>query len=182
MADNNNGAIERPKACNAGRAAIEKLASDFAENVNLEPGEPLDSLVNSLGGEIVYLGFDDASKHDKESIKIEADGSFVIFLPPYTSEERDRFTIAHELGHLFLHFPIRSDATLGMAANRIGSKIEEWEANWFAAGLLMPEKVFRRVYENLAGDIIKIAEYFRVSPTAAEIRVNKLSLNKSAVH
>jgi Zn-dependent peptidase ImmA (M78 family) len=177
MDDNSDGVIERPKACNAGRAAIERLASDFAEAVKLEPGDQLDSLVKSLGGEIVYLGYDDASKHDKESIKIEADGSFVIYLPPYTNEERDRFTIAHELGHLFLHFPIRNDTALSMAANRLGSTIEEWEANWFAAELLMPEKDFRSIFDAHSGCITNIAEYFRVSAKAAEIRAENLGLN-----
>lgn len=52
---------------------------------------------------------------------------------------RDRFTLAHELGHYFMHRNVdlamsRIDSTYNVPAYRKS----EWQANTFAAALLMP--------------------------------------------
>ncbi len=66
------------------------------------------------------------------------------------STVRQRFTIAHELGHFFLH---RASSTVFVDAAPIffrdesssnGSQREEIEANAFAAELLMPEDAIRQ--------------------------------------
>ena len=48
----------------------------------------------------------------------------------------------------------------------------EWEANWFAAGLLMPESEFRVTMNNGAS---YNAAKFNVSKRAAEVRISNLS-------
>ncbi len=176
MAGETNNIYEGAEPCGASREAIESLASDFAEKVGLSPGQPLHSLVNQLGGTIEYLTFDNVAKHDNESILIETDGKFKIFLPPYTTEERDRFTIAHELGHRVLHFPLRKNSDQRMAATRATGSRVEWEANWFAVGLLMPEEKFR-TYCDSCKSLGKVASHFRVSATAARIRADSLGIN-----
>jgi len=67
---------------------------------------------------------------------------------PY--EEKKRFTIAHEVGHYLLHDHLEvhneNSNTLNWfnnAEQQMQKGIQEWEANDFAAELLMPEKVFR---------------------------------------
>lgn len=57
---------------------------------------------------------------------------------------RDRFTVAHEIGHLLLHKP----ASLSLARNQFEKKIPayknpEWQANTFAAELLAPPHIIR---------------------------------------
>jgi len=44
----------------------------------------------------------------------------------------------------------------------------EWEANWFAAQLLMPREEFREVIAQK--DVRYAAEYFNVSVAAAKVR------------
>ncbi|OYQ81781.1 hypothetical protein B9T19_03725 [Ignatzschineria sp. F8392] len=57
-----------------------------------------------------------------------------VFMNTTKSTERDRFNLAHELGHLVLH----SESMRGYE-ERKESKVEEKEANEFAAAFLMPE-------------------------------------------
>jgi hypothetical protein len=161
-----------PAPCNASKAAIIAAAEKFAREVELQPGEPLEPLVERLGGQVCYKPLDDAD-FDDGSIVVECQGRFTITLPTYTGAARERFTIAHELGHYFLHFP-RCGAA--MAAKRYGSDRVEWEANWFAAGLLMPSAQFREAWQTYAGDIGKVAALFGVSPRAATIQARNLGL------
>jgi Zn-dependent peptidase ImmA (M78 family) len=98
-----------------------------------------------------------------------------------TSAQRDRFTIAHELGHFFLHFPKVQSAHPddGMKAYRWVESSDttnqrcEWEANWFAASFLMPETLFRKLYVN---DIAHCAAAFDVSEKACKVRASSLGL------
>lgn len=78
------------------------------------------------------------------SIRKQDDG-FIIYISPFQSTERRKFTIAHELGHLFLHMGYRINSDLWnkqMDATyyRAGDSLLEYQANEFAAALLMPKK------------------------------------------
>ena len=161
-----------PSPCNASKAAILAAGEKFACDAGLQPGDPLEPLVERLGGKVCYKALDEAD-FDDGSIVVECSGKFTITLPTYTGAARDRFTIAHELGHYFLHFPRCCGP---MAARRYGSDRVEWEANWFAAGLLMPSAQFRTAFEAWAGDMDKIAALFGVSTQAVTIRAKTLGL------
>lgn len=63
---------------------------------------------------------------------------------PYTQQKR--FVMAHELGHFFLHPKTRQIETVTQTDTTNWSErqeIEEYEANLFAAELLMPQLLFR---------------------------------------
>lgn len=83
---------------------------------------------------------------------------------------RDRFTIAHELGHLFLeHLGEQKELF------REGTGEAEYEANDFAANLLMPKAEFIEcVYNNLDEeglcDLGAVSDYFKVSVSAVKTR------------
>jgi hypothetical protein len=70
----------------------------------------------------------------------------LIVLSPDQSRGRRRFSIAHELGHY--HIPRHKDiakppcADADLMARDGDAKIIEWEANDFAAELLMPARLF----------------------------------------
>ncbi|HEY9013269.1 MAG TPA: ImmA/IrrE family metallo-endopeptidase [Devosia sp.] len=83
---------------------------------------------------------------------------------------RQRFTVAHELGHYFLHRDSEpfEDGLLFRRENQINRK--EREANEFAALLLMPAIEFRQAIGD--GDIENVAARFGVSRQAAEFRRN----------
>jgi Zn-dependent peptidase ImmA (M78 family) len=85
-----------------------------------------------------------------------------IFISSGINENRKLFTLAHELGHHFLHEgrKLRLD-TLDYSKKDKDTK-EESEANYFAATLLVPkDQLIYRV--NKGDEVRQIAEYFRVS-------------------
>jgi len=82
---------------------------------------------------------------------------------------RDRFTLAHELGHFLMHQP----ENISFARTGIDNKIDayrdpEWQANTFAAELLMPYELINTTNPN------EIVEDFGVTYQAASIRVKKI--------
>lgn len=169
----------KPLPTRASKKAVSDFAEEVAVQVNYEPGMPIEGLVADLNGGITYRN---AVGDRPESIQVEPDRQFQIFLPTMTSMARDRFTIAHELGHVFLHFPIVQSAYpgSGMVAYRWVEDMDadlqrcEWEANWFAAAFTMPEKRFREA-SNMAG-VSGAAAYFGVSEQAARVRAKSLGL------
>ncbi len=101
---------------------------------------------------------------------------------------RQRFTLAHELGHFLLH---RGASSIFIDASTVffrditssdGSKVQEIEANAFAAELLMPEKQLRDMIRNQPfdafdeGAVRRLAAQFGVSAQALTIRLTKLGL------
>lgn len=107
-------------------------------------------------------------------------------------EPRQRFTIAHEIGHFIMHegeqvhidenFRVHfRDITSSLATN-----MNEIEANAFAAALLMPENHVREAFAQIADGIESsndddqqiqlLAKQFNVSKQALLIRLGKLGL------
>lgn len=81
---------------------------------------------------------------------------------------RDRFTIAHEIGHLFLH----DDVSVSFARNEKSIpayKDPEWQANTFAAELLVPLSRIRGL------TIEEIAKKYSVSKKVAQIQASYIS-------
>jgi len=111
-------------------------------------------------------------------------GEFVIVVNVFTSDTRKIFTVAHEIGHLYLRHHIVLDkfysqkrlqsSALAQLDNAKG-KMERL-ANVFASELLMPKHLVKRYYGLLHGDIDKLAEVFIVSKEAMEIRLKELGL------
>lgn len=99
------------------------------------------------------------------------------------SPTRKRFTIAHELGHFFLHLrdggefvdtPVDLQRT-SVEDGAKGAKQLEIEANQFAAALLMPEDRIRELHRSIVG-VTDLARMFRVSEEAMAIRLGTLGL------
>lgn len=101
---------------------------------------------------------------------------------------RQRFTIAHEIGHVLLHkgTELFVDRTYRVnMRNSVSSQAidkDEIEANRFAAALLMPEHM---LVEDLKGkeidfesedDVAKLAEKYEVSLKAMTIRLSNIGL------
>lgn len=96
---------------------------------------------------------------------------------------RQRFTLAHEIGHLRLHAKANKD---GIHVDRRffrndssskGEVKEEIEANTFAACLLMPEPFVKNAIDNeilTDFDIFKLAVKFKVSEQSMTLRLVKL--------
>ncbi|MFZ5825389.1 MAG: ImmA/IrrE family metallo-endopeptidase [Bacillota bacterium] len=105
-------------------------------------------------------------------------------------EHRRRFSVAHEVGHFVLHYLPRtggdtyrctpSDMERGSEPTGTGAGVthgrQEWEANLFAAELLMPEQPVLAMYRVVGGSVSRLAKHFCVSPQAMEIRLKRLPL------
>jgi len=178
-----NGIVS-PIPTNASKARISRFGEDLADKLGFEPGDALEPIVAKLGGRIVYHNPTSHSGLAPESIRVTGGREFIIFIPSTTSLERDRFTIAHELGHLFLHYPMvnRTRPNAWMVATRWIDEVDpvqrraEWEANWFAEAFLMPSDAFRKEFECLRCSISETAARFGVSTSAAEVRAKNLQL------
>jgi IrrE N-terminal-like domain len=156
--------------CNWSRADVQRFASDVAKKLGFSPGDNVEQLIERLGGRVAKSDWESA--RETGSITVRGPRDFQISLSPLSGDRRSRFTIAHELGHYILHARAGKKP---LYIRRDGSGPVEWEANWFAAGFLMPEDVFRtRVAEGF-GDA-ELAEHFGVSKEAVQIRRQALSL------
>ncbi len=101
--------------------------------------------------------------------------------PPY----RKRFSIAHELGHHFLHLledgeivDKRADMFREKEPDMVSiseERFREIQANWFAAALLMPEDLVRTEWHRNPS-IRRMAELFNVSEEAMGYRLDTLDL------
>lgn len=159
------------------RMLINNLTQDIIELYDIQvPIQNINDVVEKLGGRIEEsFNIDNMSDG---SIRKQDDG-FVIFVSPFQSRERKKFTIAHELGHLFLHMGYRINLELwnrqeNATYYRAGDSLEEYQANEFAAAFLMPKNKYKEIMDqNTVGNMVetgKIADYFGVSVSAASNR------------
>jgi len=106
------------------------------------------------------------------------DGQKVIQYESSHSRVRQRFTIAHELGHHVLGHTAQGKQFRDTPNNyRMSSAPAEVEANTFAAELLMPASVvdFAIFTKNIRG-IKNLAKAFDVSEAAMAIRLKTLGV------
>lgn len=85
---------------------------------------------------------------------------------------RQRFTVAHELGHLLRH-RLENDKVLFRATDFTSTTMrDEREANVFAAELLMPESMVRNLVH--LAPVRDLAQMFGVSEQAMAIRIRDI--------
>ena len=152
-------------------------------------GKALDAkaLATHIGGRIEQTKFVDIGA---ETMRIhestqKPDGywdsvSFTIKISETGSPYRQNFAVAHELGHLYLHYlkaPKNERKTRFHRISHIEGGKQETEANLFAGALLMPRREYSEAYQFYKGDLSKLSEAFHVSVPAAEIRANTLKLH-----
>ncbi len=166
---------------------INLLADEIRSD--LELSTPLDpkKAVKRLNGKIKLVDFGD---NDIEGKIEKAGDSFIISVPRASSINRlrRRFTISHELGHLFLHMGYLIDMVLWESVQeyvdgvfyRKGYSVEEREAHEFAGAFLMPKKEFfiiaRKAFLNGSYQIEEISKHFGVSTNAALMRGRYLGI------
>jgi len=117
-------------------------------------------------------------KDNESGMIIQDNGEVNIYVKSSDTLERQRFTIAHELGH-YVCGHLRENKKMFRDGNKEYSRdnydLEEYEANNYAAKLLMPEdKVNFLIEQENITDIIKMAQIFKVSLKAMIIRLKNL--------
>lgn len=143
-----------------------------------------ESLSKKLGVKVVYEKLDD----EVSGVLVVQEAKPIIFINTEHHLNRQRFTIAHELGHYLLHkqeqVHVDNDFTIAYRNTKssTGENLHEIEANQFAAELLMPEKcVEQYLAENKIAlitetTILEMSNFFGVSLQAMTIRLSTLSL------
>lgn len=136
---------------------------------------------NSLNIEEVVSTFGDIQllyepmEVNKSGSLTNIDGKWIICVNENHNIKRQRFTIAHELGHYILHKEknVEFVDTTFFRSDEMDSI--EYHANEFAARLLMPELTVRDLIENQSiKNIGVLAEQFKVSSAAMKHRVLSL--------
>lgn len=173
------------------QSEVKKIAEEFCEknSINSYPVEIV--RICKENGLTVFEEYMDADVSglivvdEKEWPKYETNQFIIVNLTE--SAVRRRFTIAHELAHFILHRNGNSlYAHRDMVADGTVKKSVEQEANYFAANVLMPEKLIKEKVEELKDSvwgklpnfvlIKEIADYFVVSEAAAEVRLKQLDI------
>lgn len=103
---------------------------------------PVEEVGISLGAEIDYEPYEG----EVSGMLYRTDGHTLIGVNSRHAKTRQRFTIAHEIGHLEMHkgTPIFIDRFVRVNWRNGTSNQQEAEANSFAAELLMPRKLVER--------------------------------------
>lgn len=158
-----------------------------ASNIQSAP-VPVEELARSCGADVRYRKFDGGISG---LLLRPEEGGVVIGVHAQHARTRQRFTIAHELGHFMMH---RGRSVIVEHLNRsarvnfrdglsaLATDREEIEANQFAAGLLMPpalvEAEFDKQFPKHAEDRVVelLARKFEVSPQAMRFRLMNLAL------
>jgi len=109
--------------------------------------------------------------------KSEDSGQWVLEVNESHHANRQRYTIAHELGHFCLHKHLSQLFEDQVFFRGAESSKEEWQANDFAGAILMPESQFRRLVRSGVTDIESLAEKFGVSSLALRIRAKNLGFS-----
>jgi Zn-dependent peptidase ImmA (M78 family) len=146
------------------KGLISGVSTDVKKLIELTPGLTL---------EYQDLGEDDACIK-----KISAD-NYLIVVNIKHPEVRQKFSMAHE----YIHFQFHRDEIEKMPPgekilhrNTERSRIE-YQANQYAAEILMPKNVFLATARSVGGDISKIASAFKVSTLAVRYRAKELGLD-----
>jgi Zn-dependent peptidase ImmA (M78 family) len=149
------------------------------------PPIPVERIAKVLGVQVRYVPYEG----ELSGLLFQDHEQVIIGVNSFDPKVRQRFTIAHELGHLRLHsrHEIHIDRNYRTVARdkRSSQAVDtaEIEANTFAAELLMPAKMLKRDlpkkqpidYEDDAC-IRELAERYRVSIQAMVFRLTNLGL------
>lgn len=138
-----------------------KIAADLLKRFGLwKPPIPVDAIAR------YFADLEYASLENLSGVLIRDYGDLII-INHNEIRPRQRFSISHELGHIFCNhegqsFLCQSDFST--------ANIIEREANQFAAELLMPAKVFEAIYQ-MGRSEWDLAKYFRASREAVRWRL-----------
>lgn len=152
---------------------IESVANDVRSifKVGIGPISNVTLLIERLG---IRVAFKNLSLEQIDAVTEKLNGKQYIVINTYNrSSVRIRFNLAHELGHVLLHSKYRE----GEILNSSNRKRIEWEANYFAGCLLMPEDGIAQdmAYTNLSY-LIELKDHWKVSIQALVTRGIQIGL------
>ncbi len=166
------------------KRSIEKLTQEVLAMAGQENSRPVD--LNSLASNMSILLVSTKLNDISGMSFIENDQKYVVINSEEKHHGRARFTIAHEIGHLYLHHnekvTVSNDAGILLRDinSSTGLDIKEVEANYFAACLLMSADAIKAELTRIGSSYLtevrvqELADAFEVSTTAMTIRLTSL--------
>lgn len=173
---------KQPNPEKAAHAVLERM------NINSVP-VPVDKIAKGLGAALRYSPLDE----ELSGMIYVKEGQPIIGINALHHPNRQRFSIAHEIGHLEMHrdlitekvhvdkdFPIELRALRRDAISALGTDIVEIQANRFAAALLVPDFFVEKALASRRFDIDdeapieELARQLRVSKQMLEYRIRNL--------
>lgn len=160
---------------------IQQKASELLRSGKVRrPPVPVERIAGSLGIAVHYS----PSKDDVSGALVRKGKHVLIGVNSFHHVNRQRFTIAHELGHFLLHkgvqFHVDEDFRVNWRTEE-SSQATNWEeiqANRFAAELLMPVEFLERdlvAHSEIDEYVIRdLATKYKVSPQSMQIRLTNL--------
>lgn len=143
------------------------------------PAVRVDQLARGCGVRVLFWDF---LGQDVDGLVVELETGAVIGVNKDHAPTRQRFTMAHELGHHLLRHIDTFHLDLGGELSPIASGVHpdyDWRAeraaNEFAASLLMPASMVRRAAASTS-DVVTLAAQFKVSPAAMGFRLTALRI------
>lgn len=153
---------------------IERKANKLLHKSGINtPFVPVENITKSLGFQLKLEAFED----EFSGCIIRKNKQVIIGVNLTHSENRRRFTIAHEIGHYFLHegkdtWDTNQSFKVNMRGSQTKNDPQELEANFFAASLLMPANFLAADLEGQRLDIVndrtldQLAKRYKVSTQA----------------
>lgn len=135
-------------------------------------------IAEGLGIEVGHISTED---NDLSGLaEITSEGKRVIRSARHESQNRQRFTLAHEIGHHMLGHVTKDNSQCRDNVNNFSSEVHsslEQQANNFSAQLLMPEEALKiMIFRKGVTDIGELARNFQVSEAAMYYRTKNLGL------
>lgn len=137
---------------------------------------PIERIAKSLGVRVEYAPLDG----ELSGLAYIRDGVSIIGVNSLHAAVRQRFTIAHELGHICLHqaelqaaVHVDKGSLRRDSISSEGSDPLEIEANAFASELLMPQHILETV---LAGKLVDLEDDETIKTLAKRFRVSEAAM------
>lgn len=160
---------------------ISRLTAEFVLNQHWDGSLPInvDDIAGKLGLTVEYSNDINQRLNDDGLISgalVYENNAYHCIINKQQHTNRQRFTLAHEIGHFALNHGEKYDNTTtlyrkdGGIANQ--NQNDEMQANVFASELLMPEsQIYQQVIKNGIEDIGELAKIFQVSEQAMWYRL-----------
>lgn len=161
------------------RVAVERAKQILARSRRRSGGKvDVGQLAEALGVTVLNHELDD----EVSGMLLAKKERAVIVVNSKHHRNRQRFSLAHELGHYVLHREGEAEVFHRDEVSSLGTSRVEVEANTFAAELLMPEEDIRNWAESYEFDLLderaitEKAGELGVSVQALSIRLDRLGL------
>ena len=163
------------------REYLEELTTQILVDNDMLYKVPVDvvEIANAYGIN-VYVA--DLSNEISGAIRYNQEAKkFEILVNKNNAEVRQRFTIAHELGHYFLHREILKNEEVHIdvlyrseTQTDITTKEQEKEVDYFAGALLINRMIIEKLNENYT--VAELAKILKVSSSAMAVRLDILGI------